>query len=230
VAHELALAFGATGVSFLITDASGRAIARLAHIPLVGARLRDRPDDDERWHDEDSATRVALDGVPDGQALRTQTVQAIGPEVGTTSPGRHRILAPVTKRGESIRLLELFLPDKPADETVAEIAKVAHLLAFVVIANRRHTDLYEWGQGTENYSLSAEIEQRLLPSARTCEAAAFTLAGWLEPAATIGGDTFDYSLARDFLHLSLTDAMGHGVEAALTGTESDRTALSSVPA
>ena len=34
--------------------------------------------------------------------------------------------------------------------------------------------------------------------------------GWLEPAATIGGDTFDYSLARDVLHLSITDAMGHG--------------------
>ncbi len=48
--------------------------------------------------------------------------------------------------------------------------------------------------------------------------AAFTLAGWLEPAASIGGDTFDYSLARDLLHLSLTDAMGHGVNAALTAS------------
>nr|WP_227467239.1 PP2C family protein-serine/threonine phosphatase [Nocardioides lijunqiniae] len=218
VAHELALAFGATEVSFLITDASGRALVRLAHIPSVGARFGGSPDDDERRHDEDSATLVALDGGPDEQALRTQTVQVIGPEVATTPPGRHRLLAPVTERGESIGLLELFLPEKPADETVAEIARVAHLLAFVVIANRRHTDLYEWGQRTENYSLSAEIQQRLLPAARTCEAAAFTLAGWLEPAATIGGDTFDYSLARDFLHLSLTDAMGHGVEAALTAS------------
>ena len=37
----------------------------------------------------------------------------------------------------------------------------------------------------------------------------------MEPAASIGGGTFDYSLARDVLHLSLTDAMGHGVDAAL---------------
>ena len=56
------------------------------------------------------------------------------------------------------------------------------------------------------------------PRLVTCEAAAFTLAGWLEPAASIGGDTFDYSLARDLLHLSLTDAMGHGVDAALTAS------------
>ena len=82
-----------------------------------------------------------------------------------------------------------------------------------MIANRQHTDLFEWGQRSRAFSLSAEIQQRLLPQARTCEAAAFTLAGWLEPAASIGGDTFDYSLARDLLHLSLTDAMGHGVGA-----------------
>jgi serine phosphatase RsbU (regulator of sigma subunit) len=58
----------------------------------------------------------------------------------------------------------------------------------------------------------------LLPGAFTCEAGAFTLAGWLEPAASIGGDTFDYSLARDLLHFSVTDAMGHGVASALTAT------------
>ena len=34
----------------------------------------------------------------------------------------------------------------------------------------------------------------------------------------MGGDTFDYSLGRDVLHLSLTDAMGHGVASALTAT------------
>ena len=124
----------------------------------------------------------------------------------------------VTERGEAIGVLELYLPREPDREDVVEIGRVAHLLAFVVIANRRHTDLFEWGQRDQTFSLSAEIQQRLLPQSRTCEAAAFTLAGWLEPAASIGGDTFDYSLARDELHLSLTDAMGHGVEAALTAS------------
>ena len=44
------------------------------------------------------------------------------------------------------------------------------------------------------------------------------MSAWLEPAATIAGDTFDYSLERDALHLSVTDAMGHGVSSALTAT------------
>ena len=57
-------------------------------------------------------------------------------------------------------------------------------------------------------TLSAEIQRRLLPAAFTCEAGALTLSGWLEPAATVGGDTFDYSLDRHALHLSISDAMG----------------------
>ena len=34
----------------------------------------------------------------------------------------------------------------------------------------------------------------------------------------MGGDTFDYSVDHDELHVSMTDAMGHGVKAALLAT------------
>ena len=128
------------------------------------------------------------------------------------------MLAPVTERGEVIGLLELTLPEEPGGTSLDEIARLAHLLAFVVIANGRHTDLFEWGQRTRPLSLSAQIQHQLLPGPHTCEAGAFTLSAWLEPAASIAGDTFDFSLARDELHLSLTDAMGHGVAAALAAT------------
>ena len=160
-----------------------------------------------------------FDGGAHEQAVRTQTIQVMPPPMPQTFPRRFwAVLAPVTERGESIGVLELLLPEEPTLDVLAEIGRVAHLLAFVVIANRRHTDLFEWGQRSRAFTLSAEIQQRLLPEARTCEAAAFTLAGWLEPAASIGGDTFDYSLARDSLHVSMTDAMGHGVDAALTAS------------
>lgn len=223
VARELGAAFDAAAVSFLIADLSGRALVRLAHVPLVGGNADPRAplDHGERRDLEESATVLPFDGGPAEQAVRTQTVQVLTPDpaqVGDDVPGWWRVLAPVTERGESIGLLELYLEDEPTPETVAEIGQVAHLLAFVVIANQRHTDLFEWGQRTRSFSLSAEIQQRLLPGSRTCEAAAFTLSGWLEPAASIGGDTFDYSLDRDVLHLSLTDAMGHGVGAALTAS------------
>lgn len=219
VTRELGLALRATAVAFLIADLSGRALVRLAHVPLTPGAGGGGPRPGERRDVEESATPVPFDGGPEERAVRTQTVQVLPPpRTANGAAHRWRVLAPVTERGEAIGLLELLLPEEPDDGTLAEIARLAHLLAFVVIANRRHTDLYEWGQRTRPLSLSAEIQHRLLAGPQTCEARAFTLAGWLEPAAAIAGDTFDFSLARDVLHLSVTDAMGHGVAAALDAT------------
>ena len=223
VTRELGLALGATKVSFLVADLSGRALVRLAHVRLrdpEGALLSTPLGDDERRAVEESATVLPFDGGPAEEAVRTQEVQVVSLDPGSpeSGPGSWLVLAPVTERGEVIGLLELTLPDRPEAASLGEVARLAHVLAFVVIANRRHTDLYEWGQRTRPLTLSAEIQHRLLPGPQTCEAGSFTLAGWLEPASDIAGDTFDFNLARDVLHLSLTDAMGHGVAAALAAT------------
>ena len=224
VTGALGLVLGASSVSFLIADLSGRGLVRLAHAPL---QMSKDPADHtpialgERRDLEERATVLPFDGGPAEQAVRGQEVQVLAPDSEFAEPGQAdqwRVLAPVTERGEVIGLLEFLLPEQPNGVATGEIAQLAHLLAFVVIANRRHTDLYEWGQRTRPLSLSAEIQHRLLPGPQTCEAGAFTLAGWLEPAAGIAGDTFDFSLARDLLHLSMTDAMGHGVAAALSAT------------
>ena len=223
VTHELGLSLGATTVSFLIADLSGRALVRLDHGLVAKGWLRDhdRVGDDRRSAAE-SALVLPFDGGPAEQALRSQTVSVVAPDRDSTvegaSAGQWRVLAPVTERGEVLGLLEMFLPVEPDPGVVAEIARTAHLLGFVVIANRRHTDLFEWGQRSTPFTLPAEIQRRLLPSAFTCEAGAFSLSAWLEPAADVGGDTFDYSLGRDALHLSMTDAMGHGIASALTAT------------
>jgi serine phosphatase RsbU (regulator of sigma subunit) len=206
VTRALGAALGARSVSFLIADLGGRALVRLAHAPLDGTGA-DRRDGDE------VATVVPFDGGPGEQALRTQALQVLAHH-----GGRWTVWAPVTERGETIGVLELVLPAEPGAPVLGAIVRTAHALAFVVIANRRHTDLFEWGQRTTPFTLSAEIQRRLLPGAFTCEAGAFTVSGWLEPAASVGGDTFDYSLARDVLHFSVTDAMGHGVASALTAT------------
>lgn len=206
VTRQLGIGLAATSVSFLVADLSGRALVRLAHIPLAEAA-------GTRRQGEGIATVLPFDGGPQEQAVRSQRVQ-----VHAGADGGHVVIAPVTERGEAIGLLEIELPTEP-DEAILETAsRGAHALAFVVIAARRHTDLFERGQRTTPFSLAAEIQRRLLPAAFTCEAAAFSLSAWLEPAASIGGDTFDYSLARDVLHMSMTDAMGHGVDSALLAT------------
>lgn len=74
------------------------------------------------------------------------------------------------------------------------------------------------GQPHTSVSLAVETQRQLLPSASSCEAAEFDLAGALVPASDIAGDTYDYSLDQDTLHLSVTDAMGHDVDASLMAT------------
>ena len=210
VTRELRATLGATSVSFLIADLSGRSLVRLAHVTTGdSAAGTDRREDDE------SAEELPFDGGPREQAMRSQAVRVMPP--GGDEPS-WTVYAPVTERGEALGLLEMLLPAEPDDDVLADIAGTAHVLAFVVIANRRHTDLFEWGQRSTAFTLAAEIQRRLLPSAFTCEAGSFTLSAWLEPAANVGGDTFDYSLGRDVLHLSITDAMGHGAASALTAT------------
>lgn len=200
---RLAEAVGARTVSFLIADFSGQALIRLGHAASEapgGTQGRE------------TAERVALTGSPQGRAIATQTVEI------ESGADHTRVFAPVTNRGDAIGVLEVCLPETPDKGTVADIALAAHALAYVVIANRRFTDLFAWGQRSVPLSLAAEIQHRLLPGSYTCEAGQFTLAAWLEPAGNVGGDTFDFALERDTLHLSMTDAMGHEIDAAVLAT------------
>lgn len=204
VADELAARVGARAVTFLIADFSGRALVRFGRSEpgtAPGSRQGTA-----------QAETVELAGTVYERVLRTQQVDVQEHEGGA------RLIVPVTDRGDAIGVLELSLPRYPDEQVVADVAATAHALAYVVIANRRHTDLFEWGQRTTPFSLAAEIQRRLLPTSYTCEAGQFTLAGWLEPTSSVGGDTFDYNLDPDVLQLSITDAVGHDVEAALLAT------------
>ena len=190
-------------VSFLIADFSGDALIRLGHSSRGAATRR---------AGRDTAERVPLHGTAHGRALAAQSVEVVEDDSGAW------VFAPVTSRGEAVGVLELRVPRRPDATTIDEIAQAAHALAFIVIAGRRYTDLFEWGQRSLPLSLAAEIQHRLLPGSYTCEAGQFTLAAWLEPAGDVGGDTFDFSVGRDELYFSISDAMGHTVNASLLAT------------
>jgi len=220
VTREIAAAIGAASASFLISDLSSPALVRLAQVTLSTPSSQTAGSGGRR-DAEESAVLMPFDGGPVEQVLRTRMLQLLKPGdtyLGGRLAEQWTVLAPVTERGEVPGLLEMSLPTKPSDATLAELSRTAHLLGFVILANRRHTDLFEWGQRSTRFTLPAEIQRRLLPEAFTCEGGSFTLSAWLEPAANIGGDTFDHSVGRDVLHLSITDAMGHGVASALTAS------------
>ncbi|MEU3413958.1 PP2C family protein-serine/threonine phosphatase [Streptomyces sp. NPDC006658] len=199
VARNLEKRFSASEVSFWLVDMIGQEAVRL---PRAGTAAQTRG----------QTERVKLaDSVYD-RVLRSQRLHQEPDEEGGC-----RLVAPVTNRGDCIGVLDLAVPE--ADEAVRDaVTQAAHALAYIVVTDRRFTDLYHWGRRTTTVSLAAEIQHQLLPSAPCCEAAQFTLAGGLVPADDIGGDTYDYALDQNALHLSITDAMGHDTASALLAT------------
>ena len=200
MADGLADLTGATYVEFLITNVTHRAVVRFAGSDANAARVQQQ---------DGKVPVVPLRGTVYDQVLRRQRI------VRLDEGGGERVLVPVTETGDALGVIDLHLPREADAQVFADIAAVAEALARIVIASRRHSDLMDWAQDTSPFSLAAEIQRRLLPGSYTCETDRFTVAGWLEPANAVGGDTFDYSLNRDTLHLSVTDAVGNDVNAAL---------------
>ncbi|XIG72341.1 protein phosphatase (plasmid) [Streptomyces sp. SGAir0957] len=200
VARHLRKRFGAQYVSFLFTDVAGRKLVRVSE------------EADSQRGLAPSAEQIPLAGSIYDEVLRSQKLL----QAADGRPGR-RVLTPVTNRGDAIGVLELFLPEASPD-ILEQVEQAAHALAYIVVTDRRFTDLYHWGQRTAPLSLAAEIQHGLLPTASAFEAAEFTLACALVPARTVAGDTYDYALSHDTLHLSLTDAVGHDMNSALLAT------------
>ncbi|RFU86213.1 serine/threonine-protein phosphatase [Streptomyces triticagri] len=203
VARLLAEQLDARDVCFLTTELGGETLWRFP------AR---RPKRDDRQN-----PIQAVDNIYD-TVMREQKLHVTASPPDEGRPTGQRVVAPVTVRGDAIGVLELITPDRPSPVEQHRIEQAAHALAYVVTANRRFTDLYERGRRSARPTLAAEIQQNLLPDALTFEAGQVTVAGGLEPAGDIAGDTFDYSLDEHTLHVSITDAMGHNEPAALLAT------------
>jgi serine phosphatase RsbU (regulator of sigma subunit) len=201
---ELAALVGATSVSVLLLEHNGRAMVRFDRSTWTTETGRSKG--------VEYAESIELADTVYQRVLTTQRVDA------REIDGGARLTVPVTVRGDLIGLLQLTTPALPDTRVLADLAAVGRTLGYAIVASRRYTDLFEWGQRSSPLTLAAEIQRRLLPSAFTLAARQFSLAGWLEPANTVGGDTFDYSLDRDTLHLSITDAVGHDVHAAMLAT------------
>lgn len=201
LARSLLSFFGATHVAFLIADLSGESL-----FPVSRARV----DDAAEMVGGDDPIPI-LDSTA-GIALRRQRTQVV---VRDETSWVH---SPITVRGDALGVLEVRLPTPVGRRTTREIETYAHLLGYLVTANQRHTDLFEAGVRRRPMTLAGEIQRHLIAGPFVCEARQFTIAAWLEPSLDPAGDTFDYSFDENTLTCTLTDAMGHSVDAALLAT------------
>jgi hypothetical protein len=119
---------------------------------------------------------------------------------------------PVTARGERMGVLRLS-PTPDEAKTAGELAEIATLLGHELQAAGAGTDRYTMAARTRRLTLAAEMQWELLPG-RSRSRPSFSLAGQLEPAYAVRGDSFDWAEQGGHLYLSVLNGMGDGVAAA----------------
>jgi serine phosphatase RsbU (regulator of sigma subunit) len=87
-------------------------------------------------------------------------------------------------------------------------------LVLLFKTKARYTDEWVRARRAVPLSAAAEVQWDLLPPL-AASAADIAVAGILEPAYEIGGDSFDYALNGSTLDFAIVDAVGHGMSAVL---------------
>ncbi|MEV0004021.1 PP2C family protein-serine/threonine phosphatase [Micromonospora sp. NPDC050980] len=120
---------------------------------------------------------------------------------------------PVGMRGERRGVLRV--SPMPADpDARRELDLIATVLGHELAAVTSTTDIYLTARRSRRLTLAAEMQWELLPG-RSRIRPSFSLAGQLEPAYAVRGDSFDWSDDGHRLWLAVLNGFGEGVAAAL---------------
>jgi serine phosphatase RsbU (regulator of sigma subunit) len=120
---------------------------------------------------------------------------------------------PVTTRGERLGVLR-YSPAPEDPDARGELAEAATLLAHELQSAGAGTDRYTMAARTRRLTLAAEMQWELLPG-RSRIRPSFSLAGQLEPAYAVRGDSFDWAENDGLLYLNVLNGMGEGITAAM---------------
>ena len=124
-----------------------------------------------------------------------------------------RTWLPLRNGGDRMGVLGLLLHAVDA-ETRQSAERFASVVAEMIVTRSRVTDSFSRARRTDEMELAAEMQWGLLPPL-TFMTEQVRLAGIVEPAYSVGGDAFDYAYDGR-LRFGMFDAMGHGVDAAMT--------------
>ncbi|WP_326700442.1 serine/threonine-protein phosphatase [Streptomyces sp. NBC_01754] len=152
-----------------------------------------------------------IDDSPAGTAfLRAEPVEV------PQGDGGVRMYLPLLDGSDQVGAMALTL-DTVDDDDRRLLRRLAGLVADMIVTKDTYTDQFFQARRRAPMCVAAEIQWSLLPPlTMSCPQA--EVAGILEPAYDVAGDSFDYALNDDILHLAMIDAMGHGLDAATMAT------------
>ncbi|MFD4136817.1 PP2C family protein-serine/threonine phosphatase [Streptomyces goshikiensis] len=192
IAEEVA-GIGGRDVSILLQD-----YAQELLVPLPGRKLHV------------SQPQPVIDSSAGRAFLRGEVVEV------PLARGGFRMYLPLLDGSDTVGVMVLTLDDVGGDDRRL-LRRLAGLVANLLVTKNAYTDQFFLARRREPMSVSAEIQWGLLPPL-TMTVPQVAVAGMLEPAYRVAGDSFDYALNDNILHMAVIDAMGHGLDAAVMAT------------
>ena len=176
--------FGMRDLSVYVTDFEQRRL-----LPIVGST---------------ATVSIDMDASVGGRSFTTAR------QVEEPTAGGVRLWSVVVDGAARLGVMSVTV-DVLDDEGRALADSLAGVIAALLISRGQCTDAYTSLRRSEKFSLAAEMQWDLLPPL-SLDSGRVSVAGLIQPAYEVGGDSFDYAVNGDTLDFAVFDAMGHGLE------------------
>jgi hypothetical protein len=186
--REHARRLGATDAVMYLVDLEQRVLVALPAEPGAPAGVLD------------------IDSTLAGRAFRSQEVV-----YGEGDAGERRLWLPLLDGAERLGVLGVTLAHL-TDLQEQRLRWLASLVAELVMTKSSYGDSLVIARRRQDMQVAAELRRALLPPL-SFASDYVEIAGVVEPAYQVAGDSFDYAVNGHIVHLAILDAMGHGLEA-----------------
>jgi phosphoserine phosphatase RsbU/P len=159
---------------------------------------------------------IPLEGTLPGRCFITCSITEGHRAESHRAEGTTQLWLPLQNGVDRIGVLEVGY-HAPGEAARAALEALASITAAELVSRGQYTDLFTVTRRQRELSLAAELQWQLLPppSFTTPDVA---IAGMLEPAYDVGGDSFDYASSDGRLVFAVFDAVGHGLASSLIST------------
>lgn len=158
-------------------------------------------------------TLLPIDSTLAGRVHQhAQVIVQPGPGAGAT------VWLPLRDGATRLGVLSVTIDD-PEDVATPEahlsvwLRRLASLVSHLLALRTRYGDSMVIATRSADIGLAAEIQWDLLPPL-TFASAQVAIAGILEPAYDVAGDSVDYAVDPDLVRVAIFDGMGHGLRSA----------------